>query len=171
MKFSFYIASCLYMVAKHMPPSYSRLKLGQRKIRGWCASKIMQSSGKNVNIEKGAVFSRNCSLGDNSGIGINCEINGTCIIGENVMMGPNCSFFTVNHKSDDVLIPMNQQGETEERAIIVGDDVWIGAYSIILLGVKIGSHYIVGAGSVVTKDVPEYSIVAGNPAEIKKSRK
>ena len=55
-------------------------------------------------------------------------------------------------------------------ANIIGNDVWVGANSVILPGVKIGTGAIVGAGSVVTKDVPEYAIVVGNPARILKYR-
>ena len=87
------------------------------------------------------------------------------------MMGPDCIIYTRNHKIDDVTVPMNTQGNAEEKPVTIGDDVWIGGRVIILPGVKIGSHSVVGAGSVVTKDVPEWSIAAGNPATVKKYRK
>ena len=66
---------------------------------------------------------------------------------------------------------MMEQGFSEEKEVIIGDDVWIGSDVTILPGVKIGNHSIIGACSVVTKDVPEYAIVAGNPAKVKKYRK
>ncbi len=66
---------------------------------------------------------------------------------------------------------MRGQGFSEEKAVVIGDDVWIGGRVIILPGVHVGSHSIIGAGAVVTKDVPEWAIVAGNPAIVKKYRK
>lgn len=159
-----------YIIAKHMPESYSRIQLGQKKLRALCASLIMHSTGSNINIEKNAVYSRKCSIGSDSGIGVNCVINGECYIGNDVMMGPNCIVYTVNHEYSSLDFPMNRQGETVEKPVIIGNDVWIGSNVIILPGVKIGNHSIIGAGCVVTKDVPEYAIVCGNPGKIKKYR-
>lgn len=68
-------------------------------------------------------------------------------------------------------IPMEQQGEGKQGAIEIEDDVWIGTGSIILGGIKIGKGSIVGAGSVVTKSVEPYSIVAGNPSKLIRKRK
>ena len=130
----------------------------------------MKSCGKNVNIEKNAVFSSKVSLGDNSGIGICASINGTATIGNNVMMGPNVSIFTINHRFERIDILMNQQGMSEQRPVIIHDDVWIGANVIILPGVTVGKGSIIGAGAVVTKNVPEYAVVGGNPAKIIKYR-
>ena len=87
------------------------------------------------------------------------------------MMGPNCVIYTRNHKIDRLDIPMCQQGDTVEKPVTIGDDVWIGSNVIILPGVKIASHSVIGAGAVVTKDVDEYSVVAGNPAKVVKMRK
>ena len=61
---------------------------------------------------------------------------------------------------------MNQQGEGKQGAIIIEDDVWIGAGSIILTGVTISKGSVIGAGSVVAKSIPEYSIAVGNPAKV-----
>jgi len=66
---------------------------------------------------------------------------------------------------------MDQQGFQEEEIIVVGDDVWIGSRSIILPGVNIGHGSIIAAGSIVTKNVPAYAIVGGNPARIIRMRK
>ena len=87
------------------------------------------------------------------------------------MMGPNCIIYTINHKTDDTSTTMRGQGFAEEKPVAIGDDVWIGGRVIILPGVHIGSHSIVGAGAVVTKNVPEWAVVAGNPAVVKKYRK
>ncbi len=156
------------IIAKHLPVSYSRVRLGQKSLRAFCGRLILNKCGKGVNIEKGATFSSRVELGDFSGIGIDASIGGKCVIGNNVMMGPQCIIYTRNHKFDDNTVPMCKQGFQEEKPVVIGDDVWIGGRVIILPGVRIGSHSIIGAGSVVTKDIPEWAIVAGNPAIGKK---
>lgn len=110
-------------------------------------------------------------IGDRSGVGINARINGKVIIGKDVMMGPECTIYTQNHLFDRLDIPMNKQGVSVEKPVIIGDDVWIGGRVTILPGVHIGNGAIIGAGAVVTKDVPDYAIVGGNPAKILKYRK
>ena len=150
--------------------SHSILNLGQRRLREACCQLFLMKCGKNVNIERCASISSRVELGDNSGIGAYASISGKCIIGNNVMMGPHCTIYTRNHEFSDTLTPMCQQGFSEEKLVVIGDDVWIGGHVIILPGVRIGSHSIVGAGSVVTKDVPEWAVVAGNPARVKKFR-
>ena len=154
----------------HMPISFSRFNLGSKKIRAFCGRLILDRCGKNVNIEKGAVFSKHVKLGDNSGIGIRCQIENYVTIGNDVMMGPDCVVLTANHMFDRVDIPMRQQGYTCPKPVSIGDDVWIGTKVIILPGVKIGRGSIIGAGSVVTHDVEAFSIVAGNPAKLIKKR-
>lgn len=76
-----------HTVAKHLPPSYSSLKLGQTALRRFCGRWMLADCGKRVNIEKNATFSAKVTLGDDSGIGINAKIYGTCHIGRCVMMG------------------------------------------------------------------------------------
>ena len=159
------------ILAKHLPISYSHIKLGQRKLRAFCGRLILKKCGRNVNIEKGAVFSTKVELGNNSGIGINASVGGTCIIGDDVMMGPDCIIYTRNHKFDDISTTMRGQGFQEEKPVYIGNDVWIGGRVIIVPGVHIGNHCIIGAGSVVTKDIPDWAIAAGNPAVVKKYRK
>ena len=166
------IGKTLYFgIAKNLPHSYCIINIGQRAMRALCGKLLLDNCGKNVNIEKGAIFSSRVELGDNSGIGIDARISGRCIIGNNVMMGPRCTIYTRNHAFDDITVPMREQGFQEEKPVYIGDDVWIGGNVIILPGVRIGSHSIIGAGSVVTKDIPEYAIAAGNPAQVKKYRK
>ncbi len=171
MKIKFLFGYFLYNVlAKHLPASNSNIKIFQKQFRALCGKLMLRECGKNVNIEKGAVFSRHLSLGDYSGVGINAKIGGKCTIGKYVMMAPDCTIYSRNHEFSDLSRPMMEQGYSEPQEVIIGDDVWIGGNVTILPGVKIGSHSIIGACSVVTKDVPEYAIVAGNPAQIKKYR-
>lgn len=162
--------SIYFNFAKHLPTSYSRFgKIGQR-LRAWSASKFIAHCGQNVNIENGATITSLTAIGNNSGIGINARLHGEVTIGDNVMMGPDCIIYTSNHAFDRTDIPMNQQGFSSAKKVIIGNDVWIGGRVIILPGVKIGNGAIIGAGAVVTKDVPPYSIVGGNPAKILKYR-
>jgi acetyltransferase-like isoleucine patch superfamily enzyme len=128
---------------------------------------MVESIGKNVNIEKGAVISCKVIIGDNSGIGVNCSIPDCVTIGDNVMMGPDCLLYTRNHKFD------KKQGKyigyTEYSPITIDDNVWLGARCIILPGVNIGKGSTIGAGSVVTRSVPAYSVAVGNPVRIIKN--
>lgn len=160
----------IYTFARHLPESY-KINLGQKKIRAFCGKCLLAKCGKNVNIEKNAEFAYSVELGDNSGLGINCRISGKTLIGNNVMMGPNVSIFTKNHIFDRMDIPMNLQGMSDERSVVIEDDVWIGANVIILPGVTISKGSIIGAGAVVTKNVPEYTVVGGNPAKLLKYRR
>lgn len=155
----------LYAFARHLPESY-KFNFGQKKLRAFCGKLLLTKCGEGVNIEKNAEFAYSVELGNNSGLGINCRISGKTVIGNNVMMGPNVCIFSKNHAFDRIDIPMNMQGMSEERPVMIEDDVWIGANVVILPGVTVSKGAIVGAGAVVTKDVPEYAIVGGNPAKV-----
>ena len=141
-----------------------------RKVRYHLGSKFVEHCGENVNFEKGARFNPELSIGDYSGVGVNCLVSGRTYIGNHVMMGPDCIMYSYSHAYDRLDVPMDQQGFEEPTPIHIGDDVWIGARVIILPGVKIGSHCIIGAGAVVTKDVPDYAIVGGVPAKVIRMR-
>lgn len=159
-----------YGCAKHLPPSFSGIKVGQKALRGFCGKLMLKSCGKYVNIEQGAIFSPKVSLGDYSGIGVNARINGMCTIGHHVMMGTDVVIITRNHAFERTDIPMMEQGFEEERPVVIGDDVWIGDRVMILPGVTVGNGSILAAGAVVTCDVPAYAIVGGVPARIIKMR-
>ena len=165
-----------YSIGIHLPKSNSRISpFGiWRKFRAMCAKGIIVASGgnvgKNINIQKGGVFGSKISIGDNSGLGINSTVQGNVDIGNNVMVGPEVYIYTQNHCHQRTDIPMIMQGYEAEKKVAIHDDVWIGARVIILPGVTIGRGCIIGAGSIVTKDIPEYSIAAGNPAKVIKSR-
>ena len=141
-----------------------------KKLRGIFAKQIVAYKGKNVNIEKHAYFTPGLKIGDNSGVGIRCEVNGEVTIGNNVMMGPEVVIYTSSHAHDRTDITMIEQGSEEIKPVSIGNDVWIGRRAMIMPGVNIGNGCIVGAGAVVTKDVPDYCIVGGVPAKIVKRR-
>lgn len=160
------------VVLKKLPNSMVPISGRTYKVlRGLAVKNFIKHCGNNVNIEHGASLSSKMSIGNNSGVGINCSCGGAITIGDNVMMGPECVILTYNHMFDRTDIPMCEQGFQEERPVIIGNDVWIGRRVIILPGVHIGNGVIIGAGAVVTKDIPDWAVVAGNPATIKRYRK
>lgn len=107
--------------------------------------------GKPVTIGKGCFIQQCCTFFGRGGI----------TIGNDVFIGPKVNLITINHDVN----PENRSA-TYGRPIVIEDKVWIGINATILPGVTIGYGSIVGAGSVVTKDVPAMTIVAGNPARI-----
>ena len=113
------------------------------------------------------------TLGDNVAINhfvmIIADFGGDIVIGNNSLIGPFTVLRASNHKFNRLDMPIQLQGHTPGK-IIIGKNVWIGAHVSILPNVTIGDSAIVGAGSVVTKDVPINSIVAGNPAKVIKMR-
>jgi len=160
-----------YGFARYLPATCKPYAFGAKKIRYWICRHLFAKCGKNVNVEHGAEFGsgRHIEIGDHSGLGVRCWL-GAVVIGNNVMMGPDVTILSSNHKFDRIDIPMSQQGHQESAPVIIGNDVWIGTRAIILPGRKIGNGVIIGAGAVVTKDVPDYAIVGGNPARIIKYR-
>lgn len=158
-----------YKITASWLPISQRSKCA-KKCRAFWAKRILKKCGKNVNVERGAVFNPQVELGNDSGIGIKCELYGPVTIGENVMMGPEVVIYTSGHKHDRVDIPMGLQGDDDTKPVIIGSDVWIGRRAIIMPGVKIGNGCIIGANAVVTKDVPDYGVAVGVPAKVVKNR-
>ena len=101
----------------------------------------------------------------NSNVMLNADLGGNIRIGDNVLIGPNVVFRTANHIFSSREILIKEQGH-EAGPINIGDDVWIAANVVIVPNVTIGRGAIVAAGAVVTKDVDDYSIVAGVPAKV-----
>ena len=96
--------------------------------------------------------------------------NASITIGRDCMVSYNVHMRTDSHKHDRVDVPMNRQGH-DEADIVIGDDVWVGYGAQVMAGVTIGSHSIIGAGAVVTHDVPEYAVAVGVPARVIKDRR
>ncbi len=156
-----------YGAVIHLPPSYYFKPF--KTIRYLLCKNIVKSCGENVNFEKGANFGLDVSIGNDSGLGINCVVE-KAKIGDNVMMGMDVIIMSGSHKFDNCSVPMIMQGNKIEKEVIVEDDVWIGHRVIIMPGVKIRKGAIIGAGAVVTRDVPQYAIVGGVPARVIKYR-
>lgn len=133
---------------------------------------IFKKCGEKVNIGPNAHFGKGflIEIGDYSGIGKNCKVPDNIIIGNYVMMGPNVTIYDSKHNFSNIEIPMLQQGASREKPTLIEDDVWIGSHAIILPGRVIRKGTIIGAGSVVTKDFPPFSIIGGNPAKLIGSR-
>ena len=143
-----------------------------RVLRYECCKHIFKKCGKNVNIERKVFFGSgiDLSIGDNSGIGIDCDVPSDISIGNNVMMGPNCFIFNTNHNFSQLDIPMIQQGGTVRKQTIIEDDVWVGRQVIFTSGRTVKKGCIIGAGTVLCRDFEEYSIIGGNPSQLIRKR-
>lgn len=112
------------------------------------------------------------TMGEHSSIGpygyIGCS--GKITIGKNVMFGPKCSLFAENHVFSDIKSSIKSQG-VEQKGIVVEDDCWIGSSVTILDGVTIGRGSVIGAGTLVTKDVPAGSVVVDRREKVIRKRK
>lgn len=136
---------------------------------------VILSRSTNVRIGPGTEIndSSHFYLGDNSyinGGSFTTGPNSTITIGSNCLISYNVFMRTITHNYIDKEVLINKQGHSES-SIIVEDDVWIGNGAMISGGVTLRRGCVVGMGSVVTKDVPEYAVVAGCPAKIIKQRR
>jgi len=138
-------------------------------LRKGLANIFLLKCGTNIRVKYNCDISMNIEVGDNSEFGQRCLIHGGVTIGDDVIMGPDVKIYARNHVFTSVDEPIRVQGKENSRTKI-GNDVWIGANSLIMAGVCVDDHSIIAAGSVVTKDVPKYAIVGGNPAKIIKYR-
>jgi maltose O-acetyltransferase len=157
-------------IGKHLPKSSARYAFGAKKFRYLCAKLMLNKCGSNVNLESRANITCALEIGDNSGVGIASRIYGHVCIGDNVLMGPEVIILTSGHEYANRNMLIRDQGRLPEKPVIIGNDVWIGARAIILPGVKVADGAVIGAGAVVTKDVPAYTVVGGVPARIIKQR-
>lgn len=107
----------------------------------------------------------NISVGENFYTNHNCVIldGAKVTFGDNVFIAPNCVFSTAGHAIDS---EQRAKGLEIALPIVVGNDVWIGANVSVLPGVTIGSNSVIGAGSVVTKDIPSGTVAVGNPCRV-----
>lgn len=153
-----------------LPPSYSPFSFGLYKLRSFFIQQAIQSCGENLKVEPDVHLSPYIMIGDNVFIDEDVKIRRNTFIGNDVLIASGVQIITVNHIFSDINLPIYVQGETISK-IVIGDDVWIGSNAILLPGITIGSHSIVAAGAVVTKNVPDWCVVGGNPARIIKYRK
>ncbi|MBT63400.1 MAG: acetyltransferase [Puniceicoccaceae bacterium] len=161
-----------YAIASHLPTYDSPLGPLCGKFRAFLAKRLISESGEGLRVSSRVNFGsgKRVKLGDRCILSPGLTIIGDVEIGDDLMIGPDVVMVSYNHAYSDPTVAMQFQGVTESRPVVIGDDVWIGMRAMIMPGVKIGSHAIVGGGSVVTKDVPDWGIVGGNPAKLIKYR-
>lgn len=136
-------------------------------------------TGKNISFDPFGIYSyKNISVGNNANLGyrpILIASRSKIRIGNNVMFGPEVTIRGGNHRIDILGRYMIDIKEGEKRpeddpGVVIEDDVWIGTRAIILAGIVVGRGAVVSAGAVVTKSVPRYAIVGGNPAKLIRMR-
>ena len=135
------------------------------------------SLGDNISIMKNSyIYAHDggeLTIGDNFTLNSNSQLGasfGKIIIGSDCAIAPNCILRASNHRFDNPDIPFRKQGHTYGE-IILEDDIWIASNCVITPDTVIGKSSIIGAGSVVTKDIEPYSIVGGVPAKLIRKRK
>lgn len=146
---------------------YNRTPADKKKRREELIRELFGKVGRNPDVEPN-VF---CGFGFNVEVGDNFYANNGCnfvdpakiIFGDNVFIGPDCGFYTACHP---IGYKLRNQLYEWAHPITVGDNVWFGGGCRVLPGVTIGSNVVIGAGSVVTRDIPDHCVAAGNPCRI-----
>jgi acetyltransferase-like isoleucine patch superfamily enzyme len=140
------------------------------------------TGAEGLRLEEGVTVSRNSviqgkvgpvAIGSYTDIGCNCVLTSTAgiYIGQSVLIASNCYLGGGRYRSERLDLPPMDQGLYSRGPVRIGDHVWLGAGAIILDGVSVGKGSIIGAGSVVTRSIPQYVIAAGNPARIMGERR
>ena len=145
---------------------YNLLEPGMTGLKEELLRELLGGTGRSFTIEQPF----HCDYGYNIEIGEKFYANFNCVIldeapvrfGDNVFVGPNCAFYTALHPLDAGLRSL---GLESARPITIGNDVWFGGNVIVLPGVTIGDRCVIGAGSVVTRDIPSDSLAFGNPCK------
>lgn len=142
--------SKIYWSVRMDTPPYRQFSLGRKSvIESYCC----------INNAVGDVV-----IGEHTRIGIHCTVIGPVTIGSHVNLAQGITVTALNHNYEDTAKRIDEQG-VSTKPVTIGDDVWIGANATILPGVTIGRHVVVAAGAVVTKDVPDNTLVGGVPAK------
>lgn len=159
-----------YLLASRLPSSYFPLGRYFNAVRVGILKKLIKIGNRNI-IQQDFRFGNKgvVRLGDNCRINENVYVQ-SAVIGDNVLIAPNVAVLASSHNFERTDIPIVEQGDTELKTVIIEDDVWLGRNVIVLPGITIGTGAIVAAGSVVTKNVQPFSIVAGVPAKLIRKR-
>ncbi|MFF2911559.1 sugar O-acetyltransferase [Paenibacillus sp. NPDC057934] len=133
---------------------------------------LLGKTGDNCVVEQPlfCTYGYNTTVGDNFFLNVNCKLmdSGKITIGNNVFIAPNVCLITEEHAMD---VEQRLAGLEYTHPVHIGDNVWICAGAIVLPGVTIGANSVIGAGSVVTKDIPPDSLAVGNPCKVIRSLK
>jgi len=146
-----------------------------RRFNNYCLKKYLtckfSSVGKNVYIGNNGIFTyRNIEIGNDVSIGANAVFQssfGKIVIGDHVMFGPGVHIHGGNHKINEVgklLKHTTEKQPGDDGTVLIEEDCWIGANAIILSNVTIGKGSVIGAGAIVTKSIPPYSVYTGSPS-------
>ncbi|MGL6128585.1 sugar O-acetyltransferase [Chryseobacterium artocarpi] len=160
------------IICKDLCQEYNGLRNSDAENRYRLLKQIIGSIKENICIEP----SFWCDYGYNIKVGESFYANHNLVIldcakvefGDNVFIGPNCSFYTAGHPLD---VKQRNEGLEYAHPIKVGNNVWLGGNVVVLPGVSIGNNSVIGAGSVVTKDIPDNVVAVGNPCKIVKNIK
>lgn len=154
-------------VCKDLCHEYNHLRPSLTDERERLLRRLLGRTGKNILIEQPFYcdYGYNISVGENFYANVNCVIldGAPVTFGDNVFVAPNCGFYTAGHPFD---VEQRNRGLEYARPIAVGSNVWIGAQVCVLPGVRIGDNCVIGAGSVVTRDIPAGSVAVGNPCRV-----
>lgn len=146
---------------------FNRTRPSELPLRTEILKKLLGSMGENIYIEPPlhANWGKNTHLGNNVYANFNLTLvdDADIYIGDNVMIGPNVVLATAGHPIHPAL---RERGMQFNIPIYIGNNVWLGAGVIVLPGVKIGDNSVIGAGSVVTHDIPENCVAFGNPCRV-----
>lgn len=155
------------LAAADMTYELNRLRPSQVAEREAVIRRLLGRTGKNVSIVSPFYcdYGYNIETGENFFMNMNCVIlDGTKVtFGDNVFVAPGCGFYTAGHPLD---AERRNAGLEYALPIRIGNNVWIGAQVCVLPGVTIGDNSVIGAGSVVTKDIPSGVLAAGNPCRV-----
>jgi len=146
---------------------YNRLHPLDRAARQAAIREILGKAGENCVVEQPlfCTYGYNVAVGDNFFLNVNGKLmdSGKITIGNNVFIAPNVCIITEEHAMD---VEQRLAGLESTYPVTIGDNVWICTGAIILPGVTIGANSVIGAGSVVTKDIPPNSLAVGNPCRV-----
>lgn len=163
--------------AKDLVLQYNSVKSQDQEAKDRILERLLGGRGKNLWITPPFYV----DYGNNIYFGNNCEVNMNCtflddnkiIIGDHALIAPNVQIYTAYHPTSaaERFGPLKPDGtfefcKTQTAPVVIGDHVWIGGGVIILPGVTIGNNVVIGAGSVVTKDIPDNVIAYGNPCKV-----
>ncbi len=161
-----------YLFIQKLP--HSRLWGGFNSVRRSYMANVLKVMPNDTNskFENGIYISnaKKLKIGNHVRINENVFLQGEIIIGNHVMIAPYTAIYTNAHEHKNTTIPMVLQGETPTKMVTICNNAWLGRNVVVLPGITVGEGAIVGANSVVTKDVAPFTIVGGVPAKLIKER-